>query len=364
MRLKYFKIKWLVLLGTLLLILGSASCFAKELSKIEGNVSNNKVASEIGKKFSKTEGSVSNQKVTSEIRNKLSEMEVNVSNQKVAFENEKKLLKTKGSSVMKIALCHLEVSCGPQEKNLEKIKRAIKIAGEHGARVVVTPETAVQGYYFHRIDEARKLEVQPAPYLDSLRKIVAEQKVYLLLGCGEYVPETDKHHNSCLVFAPDGSLQSRHRKIYGEKLGSEKWASAGEKMSTTNCDGLKIGVLICADSWFDERPLSLKEQGADLLIDLAAWPETPETGNPLPSWKKVTKITGLPFILCNQTGKTKWMDMSIGESVAIKNEEVKCVYSGEEAVLLLDFDTVSKQIVSDKFEVIPLSNKQFLKSIS
>ncbi len=255
---------------------------------------------------------------------------------------------------MKIALCHLEVSCGPQESNLEKIERAIKIAGERGARVVVTPETAVQGYYFHRLDEARKLEVQPTPYLDSMRKTVAEQNVYLLLGCGEYVSEIGKHHNSCLVFAPDGSLQSRHRKIYGEKLGSEKWASPGDAVSTTKCDGVNVGVLICADSWFDERPLALKEQGADLLIDIAAWPETKETGNPLPSWKKVTKITGLPFIVCNQTGKTKWMDMTIGESVAIQDEVVKCSYSGAEAVLLLEFDTVKNKILSEKFEVVPL----------
>ena len=310
------KMKLVVLLGTLLLILGSACCFGKEAPNLEKSVRN----------------------------------------QKMAVENEKKLLKTKGSSVMKIALCHLEVSCGPQESNLKKIERALRIAGERGAKLVVTPETAVQGYYFHRIDEARKLEAQPAPYLNDLREVVKQYGMYLMLGCGEYVEETGLHHNSCLVFAPDSSLQSRHRKIYGEKLGSEKWASPGEKMSTTNCDGLNVGVLVCADSWFAERPLSLKEQGADILIDIAAWPETPETGNPLQSWQKVTKITGLPFVVCNQTGKTKWMDMSIGESVVIKDEVVKCIYSGEEAVLFFEFDTVSKQILSEKFEVVKLKD--------
>ena len=308
------KIKWFTLLATLLFILGCSCCLASTVSKMEEDVPKRNVASDSGKKH----------------------------------------LKTKGNNIMKIALCHLEVSCGPQEKNLEKIERAVKIAGEHGARLVATPETAVQGYYFHRIDETRQLEVQPANYLDSLCKTVKEQNLYLLLGCGEYVEETGLHHNSCFVFAPDGSLQSRHRKIYGEKLGSEKWASPGDRMSTTNCDGINVGVLVCADSWFDERPLALKEQGADILIDIAAWPETPETGNPLPSWKKVTKITGLPFVLCNQTGKTKWMDMSIGESVVIQDEVVKCIYSGEEAVLFFEFDTNSKKIISEKFEVVPL----------
>ena len=264
------------------------------------------------------------------------------------------ITKMKGNNIMKIALCHLEVSCGPQDKNLEKIERAVKIASKHGARLVATPETAVQGYYFHRIDETRQLEVQPADYLDSLRNTVKEEQVYLLLGCGEYVPETGLHHNSCFVFAPDGGLQSRHRKIYGEKLGSEKWASPGEKVSTTICDGVKVGVLVCADSWFDERPDSLKEQGAEIIIDIAAWPETPETGNPILSWIKVNRNTGIPFVVNNQTGKTKWMDMSIGESVLIQDEEVICKYSGGEAVLLFDFDVTSKKILSKKFEVIKL----------
>ena len=329
------KIKWFVILTTLLLILGSVTCFGRELSKMEGSIPKQKVISQNEKELSKMEGSVLKRNVASDFG--------------------EKHLKTKGSSVMKIALCHLEVSCGPQEQNLEKIERALRIAGERGANLVATPETAVQGYYFHRIDEARKLEVQPAPYLDPLRQVVKQYGMYLLLGCGEYVAETGLHHNSCFVFAPDGSLQSRHRKIYGEKLGSEKWASPGEGMSTTNCNGVNVGVLVCADSWFDERPLSLKEQGADILIDIAAWPETPETGNPLPSWKKVTKITGLPFVLNNQTGKTTWMDMTIGESVVIQDEIVKCVYSGEEAVLFFEFDSASKKIISEKFEVVKLN---------
>jgi hypothetical protein len=48
------------------------------------------------------------------------------------------------------------------------------------------------------------------------------------------------------------------------------------------------------------------------------------------------------------------MDMSIGESVLIQDEEVICKYSGAEAVLLFDFDVTSKKILSKEFEVIKL----------
>lgn len=49
---------------------------------------------------------------------------------------------------MKIALCHLEISRGPEHKNIELLENAVRIAADNGAKWVVTPETAVQGYYF------------------------------------------------------------------------------------------------------------------------------------------------------------------------------------------------------------------------
>lgn len=49
---------------------------------------------------------------------------------------------------MKIALCHLELSCGPQERNLQILEQAVRIAAEQGADWILTPEVAVQGYYF------------------------------------------------------------------------------------------------------------------------------------------------------------------------------------------------------------------------
>ena len=45
---------------------------------------------------------------------------------------------------MKIALCHLELSCGPHERNLQLLEQAVQLAAEQGAEWVLTPEAAVQ----------------------------------------------------------------------------------------------------------------------------------------------------------------------------------------------------------------------------
>jgi hypothetical protein len=55
--------------------------------------------------------------------------------------------------------------------------------------------------------------------------------------------------------------------------------------------------------------------------------------------------------LCNQTGKAKWMDMTVGQSVVIDKGELKLAYSGEPAVLLFDYDTEKKQVQSVKYNI-------------
>lgn len=114
---------------------------------------------------------------------------------------------------MKIALCHLELSCGPQERNLQILEQAVRIAAEQGADWVLTPEVAVQGYYFYRIDENAVVVPQPSLELEPLRKLCCEYGITLFLGCGEYDAACDKNFNSCLVFGPDGELIGRHRKV-------------------------------------------------------------------------------------------------------------------------------------------------------
>lgn len=49
---------------------------------------------------------------------------------------------------MRIALLHLDLSGGLEERNLALLQHAITLAAEAGADWVITPEMAVQGYFF------------------------------------------------------------------------------------------------------------------------------------------------------------------------------------------------------------------------
>ncbi|MBO6039527.1 MAG: carbon-nitrogen hydrolase family protein, partial [Acidaminococcaceae bacterium] len=123
--------------------------------------------------------------------------------------------KSTSNKLIRIALCHLDVAQGPQEKNIQKIEKAIHIAGRHGANWIVTPETALQGYYFYVIDPKQKdkIEEQPSDAIRSLPDAGSRYGAYLFLGAGEYDKQADCYRNSCLIFGPDGKLTGRHSKM-------------------------------------------------------------------------------------------------------------------------------------------------------
>ena len=256
---------------------------------------------------------------------------------------------------MRILLCHLTLSMGPMDKNLRILERALQIAGDVKAAWVITPETAVQGYHFYKINPRQELDPQPAAYLDPLRELVRKNHQCLFLGAGEFVPEENCNYNTCFVFGPDGEFVGKHRKNHSHGYGGEGWVTNSAVAEPIQVETVKAGVMVCSDAWYMECPLRLKEQGAQVLVDIAGWPISKECGDPLPSWLRCSKETGLPMILCNQTGKTEWLDFTVGQSVYIEEGVNKLAYSGDDALLLFEWDETTRTVISKDFMVIPFN---------
>lgn len=179
----------------------------------------------------------------------------------------------------------------------------------------------------------------------------------LFLGAGDYDAKADCYRNACLVFGPDGNLIGRHNKLSAHVgFGAEKWSTNDNKLNPVICDGVTTGVLVCSDIWFLNYPRVLADKGAQIIVDIAAWPPAKETGNPLPSWELASQRTGLPVVVCNQTGNPRWMDMTPGQSAVVENGKAKLLHSGEEAVLLFDWNPGTGKVVSDTFDILTISN--------
>ena len=266
--------------------------------------------------------------------------------------------KSHSNKTIRIALCHLDVAQGPQEKNVQKIEKAIHMAGRNGANWIITPETALQGYYFYVIDPGQKdkIKAQPSEEIRPLTEACKKYGAYLFLGTGDYDEQADRYRNSCLVFGPDGKPVGRHNKMSAHVgLGAEAWSTNDNKLNPVTCGDIATGVLVCSDIWFLNYPCTLADKGAQIIIDVAAWPPTKETGNPLASWELASCRANLPVVVCNQTGKPRWMDMTQGQSVVIENGKAKLLYNGAEAVLLFDWDPETGNVLSEEFERVTLN---------
>ena len=253
---------------------------------------------------------------------------------------------------MKILLCHLTLSMGPLEENLKILERAVQVAGEMKADWVITPETAVPGYHFYKMNPEQKLDEQPAAYLQPLLDLVKLNKQYLFLGAGEYDVKDKCNYNTCFVFGPEVELIGKHRKNHSHGFGGEGWVTNCTGAEPVQVGSVKTGIMVCSDAWYIECPKRLAEQGAQLLVDIAGWPVSEECGDPLPSWIKCSNETGLPMVLCTQTGKTEWLDFTVGQSVYIEDGQSKLTYSGNDALLVFEWNEQNHKAVSPDFEVI------------
>jgi predicted amidohydrolase len=162
---------------------------------------------------------------------------------------------------------------------------------------------------------------------------------------------TGKLHNSVFVLSK-GELMGRHRKIQVYP-GPEGWSTAGIELEPVDVDGIKVGLLICADTWEGDKAKVLAEKGAQLLIVPAAWgAQKYGLGD---CWERRTAETGIPLWVSNRTGREKEIDWTDADSVvAAKGKRYLEICLDYSAVLLFDWDKIKMMPISKEFEVVPI----------
>ena len=256
------------------------------------------------------------------------------------------------SDSMKIAFLHFDLSGGPQSKNLEKLKVGIELAAKAGAEWVITPEMALQGYFMTQTGHPYKLLKESGKMTIPFQELARNYGIAIFLGCGESDDMTGLAYNSCLVFSAQGDIVGRQRKIRTLNWVTEAWSAPGTILEPFVCDERKIGVLVCADAWFGDNGEKLAEAGSDAIVVVAAWP--PGCGGPPEeAWKRCSARTGgLPVFVCNQTGINNGMDCTIAKSAVVYGGELVCEYSGDEAILIFDFDSFKANGGKTNFEIL------------
>ncbi len=210
---------------------------------------------------------------------------------------------------LKIALAQVNPTVGDVTGNAALIKAARADAAKLSADLVVFPELVLSGYppedlvyrdaFLDAVDAAlRDLAAQTAdggpamlvgaPWRDPNRVpgARAARNAVLLLDGGRIASYRFKHH------LPNYGVFDEYRVF-----------TAGDVPGPMQFKGVRLGVMICEDMWFQDVAETLQESGAELLIVPNGSPFEVDKGDARLN-HAVARIreTGLPLIYVNQVG--------------------------------------------------------------
>jgi nitrilase len=188
---------------------------------------------------------------------------------------------------MKIAALQM-VSTPDVGQNLEAARRLIAQAAAQGAQLVALPEYfCLLGRHDHdKLDVAEAaagvVSAETAPIQRALADAAATNGVWVIGGTLPLkTADPRRVRNSCLVFAPDGTLAARYDKMHlfafdngRERYDEGRVLEPGAVPETVQCATLRVGLSVCYDLRFPEFYRALMVPPCDLIAVPSAFTYT------------------------------------------------------------------------------------------
>ena len=216
--------------------------------------------------------------------------------------------------LLKICVLQLNYCVGDMPGNAQKIIDAATTAYANGARLVVTPELAICGYaaedlflrssFIKACDDAVNQVAQALAGLMGLTVVVGTP-VMAGYGLRTKSVAVQQRHNAAQVLR-EGSVISTYAKrelpnyqVFDER----RYFTPGSTPCVFDTGGVKVGLLICEDAWFDLPAQSAKDAGAELLVVINASPfHTGKGGEREQMMQQRATTVGLPLIYAHLVG--------------------------------------------------------------
>lgn len=200
-----------------------------------------------------------------------------------------------------VALAQHDFLVGAIRNNLARALGLVEEAKEAGADLLIFPELALAGY------PPEDLLLRPG-FLESCDDAVEEMAsgvhgIDVVFGHPRV--EDGQRFNSA-SWMRDGQIIGRYDKqvlpnyaVFDER----RYFTPGTDSLVVELKGVRVGVLICEDSWESTPALKLKQQGAELIVAPNA---SPYRDDKLLARERMFKTrfdeTGLPMVYCNLVG--------------------------------------------------------------
>ncbi|MEJ6472758.1 nitrilase-related carbon-nitrogen hydrolase [Pseudoalteromonas piscicida] len=168
---------------------------------------------------------------------------------------------------MKIGFYQFDVKYGKPNYNLSSIVNALSTSDFD---LILLPELCTSGSIFlshAHVDEMAEA-LTHSRTLELLQPIANQKQGVIIAGIIEKVKREkaqDSHFNSALIVGPEGYL-GVHRKVFLAPP-DKRFFAAGNEFKVHEIKGVKVGVLMCYDIWFEEGICQLAKQGVQLIVN-------------------------------------------------------------------------------------------------
>ncbi len=213
---------------------------------------------------------------------------------------------------LKICVAQLNFVVGDMAGNAQKIIDCATQAYQDGARLVLTPELSLCGYaaedlflrpsFIQACDDALKTVSAALSGLKGLHVVVGHPS-----GGDERTRSVSvqRRFNKATVLC-EGQVVASYAKrelpnyqVFDER----RYFLPGEAPCVFEVEGVKVGLLICEDAWFDAPALDAKKAGAELLAVINASPFHVGKGDEREqAMRGRVQATGLPLVYAHLVG--------------------------------------------------------------
>jgi len=175
---------------------------------------------------------------------------------------------------IKLLAVQMESAIADREKNFEKVSALIDKNIKTGVDIIILPELWTVGWACDRFVECAE-SLDNSKTVDFLSETAKKYNVNILGGSFVEKARSGKLYNTCPVISRKGDLIATYNKnhLFSYYDDSENtYITEGENPVMVNIEGVKTGLTICYDIRFPEIYRAYRKAGADLLVNMAAWP--------------------------------------------------------------------------------------------
>ena len=223
---------------------------------------------------------------------------------------------------IKLLAIQMESIIGDLDLNIDTVKNLLRANLDKYGCVdfVFLPEVWTAGWDCSVFPKCAE-DINNAKSVGMLRQVAKEYGVNIVGGSIVEAKE-GKLFNTCPVINREGELVGMYNKnhlftYYGDTEGN--YITPGDKPVIVNIEGVKLGLSICYDIRFPEIYRAYRKAGADILVNMAAWPKSRKI-----HWDSLTTARAVEnqsyFVALTQTGLLSNGEENLGHSMIIDYE--------------------------------------------